>query len=417
MRYLLVYEHLDRGGIETLIVRMGNWLVNNDHEVLLYVEKDGDMSALLDSRVQLVIPKNKYSIIFNPKQVLALVGNPQIDCVYTFGPKSCLIGGILYSKLENRENINFFSGIYHSREFNTGGDINSKGRLYLNYFKNYLKKGTRVFMSKETVEGIESTAQKTFNDPIIWPLAINLPEKSYNGKPKSLKIVSIGRYVPFKSYNLYMFEVVKELIGKGLDVTWEVYGHGGLKDRMLALAAQKEYEGSIKVHGGIAYDKIPEVLKDTFVFHGMGTALLEAGSYGVPCIPAIAYNDKPNSYGYLYDIPYYTCGDHLGYDPGQPIVGLIEKLYHLNENDFNEHRQKTKEYVAEYGMDALMAKFITFTERTDIGIKIKEYPKHLAYLYVLLNSYYNFRKKMAIRSRFKHFKNLFSKQSKGLSNS
>ena len=400
MKYLFIYEHLDQGGIETLIVRMSNWLVKNDHDVILYLERGGELEELLDSKVTTIIRGKQFKYIFNPQKISHIINNVSIDCIYTFGPKASFIGGSIYSSLDNKNSINFFSGIYHPKEFNIYGKFTLRSIFHRNFFKKYLKLYTQVFMSKEVKLGIEDSIKFGFENSIIWPLAINIPKNTFTGKPKTFKIVSIGRYVEFKSYNLYMFDVFKTLVNRGMKITWEIYGDGPLKEKMLKLASNSEFENRIKVNGEVPYSRIPAVIQDASVFIGMGTTILEVGSYGVPTIPAIAYSKMPFTYGYLHDLPYYSLGERLESDPVVPIADLISELYHSTENYFEEFRNKTKKYVSEYSVDTLMSNFIHFTSKEDFRSKVDKYPNHLSLLYFYISYYAYYRQKLAIRKNY-----------------
>ena len=43
---------------------------------------------------------------------------------------------------------------------------------------------------------------------------------------KTIKILSIGRIVNFKTYNFWMLEVVRNLLKKGISVEYHIYGDG-----------------------------------------------------------------------------------------------------------------------------------------------------------------------------------------------
>lgn len=400
MKYLFVYEHLKQGGIETLIIRMSKWLVENNHDVILYLEKGGALVELLDKRVRLLIKDKQFCYIFNSRVIFEEIGITSLDCIYTFGPQSCLIGGIIYSSLSNREMVNFFSGIYHPHEFNIRGHFTFKNICHSHFFKEYLNSGTHVFMSREVKSGIEKTIDFSFNNGLIWPLPISIPSTTFTGKPVDFKIVSIGRYVEFKSYNLYMFDIIKSLNNRGFHITWEVYGSGPLKEKMIKLASNIGLEGRIKINDEIQYNKIPDVLKDASVFIGMGTTILEAGAYGVPTIPAIAYSSNPTTYGLLYDLPYYSLGERLEKKPSVQIIDEIVNLYSLNDTEYEAIRNRTREYVFAYGIDSLMNTFVDFTEKKDRRLKVKRYPIFRKVLYFTISYYSFYRYKLAIRQRY-----------------
>ena len=169
---------------------------------------------------------------------------------------------------------------------------------------------------------------------------------------------------------------------------------------MLKLASNSEFENRIKVNGEVPYSRIPAVIQDASVFIGMGTTILEVGSYGVPTIPAIAYSKMPFTYGYLHDLPYYSLGERLESDPVVPIADLISELYHSTENYFEEFRNKTKKYVSEYSVDTLMSNFIHFTSKEDFRSKVDKYPNHLSLLYFYISYYAYYRQKLAIRKNY-----------------
>lgn len=412
MNYLLIYEHLNQGGIETLIVRISNWLQNRGHNVILFLEEEGTLVKELNTEINIKIKQKHFQTIINEKSIKNEFNNIPINCIYTFGPQSGFIGGIIYSVLSNVNiDISFFAGIYHPREFNIYGNTSVKNQFHKHYFKNYLNECNIVFMSTEVQKSIETLLNKEFKTSHIWPLAINIPKNIVEGKPKTFRIVSIGRYVSFKSYNLYLFDIMTELLEAGLDVTWETYGSGPLFEIMRQKASNPIYNNRITINGEVPYADIQKVTKTASVFIGMGTIILEVASLGVPTIPAIAYNNTPHTYGYVYDLPYYCVGERLETEPSIPIQNQIEKLYVASDEEYIAIQLKTKEYIKAYGIDDLMEKFEGFTRVKGIKLKKSKYPTLLKFLYYIF-SYNSFlRRKLSIKKKTnKILLQIFNKQ-------
>src|SRR5690606_16390596 len=116
-----------------------------------------------------------------------------------------------------------------------------------------------------------------------WPLPVDsdhfIPA---DRRPIWGKIVSIGRLSEMKEYNFYMIEVVAELIRRGYDVTWTVYGAGEFEEVMRTMIRERNLEGVIALAGPMPYERCRQVLSDAYVFVGMGTTIVEAAMFGVP---------------------------------------------------------------------------------------------------------------------------------------
>ncbi len=71
-----------------------------------------------------------------------------------------------------------------------------------------------------------------------------------------------------KEYNLYMIDIVKELIAKGRPVTWSFTAGGMAEMRIRAQAGGRHFDQAWS-HA----HRFWQMLSDAYIFVGMGTAL------------------------------------------------------------------------------------------------------------------------------------------------
>jgi glycosyltransferase involved in cell wall biosynthesis len=142
-------------------------------------------------------------------------------------------------------------------------------------------------------------------------------------KPVHGKIVSVGRLDKMKSYNIYMVDVVKDLLQRGYKVSYDIYGEGPLREEIEEKIRISKLEKHIHLRGQMDYRETEITLSDAFVFVGMGTASIEASMCGVPSIVAIADATEPLTYGFLQDLPFGSCGEMLDRRPTLHISDIL----------------------------------------------------------------------------------------------
>ena len=134
-----------------------------------------------------------------------------------------------------------------------------------------------------------------------------------------LRIVSVGRLVPFKSYNVYAPIIIRKLRDAGIDATWDIWGYG--PDEAVIASKAKEYKVNdfVKLRGKLPHELFDKTVSSYDLFVGMGTAVLEAAKTGTPVCVAVE-NQRDACYGHLSEVPIDSVGDR--------VVGFHErKLY------------------------------------------------------------------------------------------
>lgn len=402
---LFVYNHLRTGGIETLIVRMANWLVNNGHNVTLFLLEPGECLSLLDKRVKVII-YNSILSIYIPGAGKRFLNNKMPTCfdlIYSYGPEACFLASFIYKYLKpyNQKPV-FLNGIYHPYEFAINKKKSNSDKIRIQLYNDYINDRSKLFMSEEVRSGNTPILGREMPGSEIWPLPINDKKCKDNRKFIPYKIISIGRYDKFKKYNIYMIRIIEELVEMGYDATWEAYGYGPLEHEMKKLVDSKNLLSRISINGRIPYEKFAEVASTAQVFIGMGTSIIEAGFCKVPCIPAIVDDTQGLTYGPLYNLPYYSCGEPLADSYTKVSVkDEICRIFNMSSDEYNEESEKTYRYVQAYAMNPLMENFLGFIDNKAVIQKIDMYPGWKFILYLFVTTSEKIRTRFAFRTRMK----------------
>lgn len=363
---LLFYGNLQTGGIQSLIVRLSNWFVNNNVKVTLFLDSSGELVSLLDSRVEKITSGNN-SMYFGPSffsrhypELLA----SNVDAVFSFDIPSLLVAILFY--VDYKKPLRFINGVYHPDALEkevtalSKGDDITRGFL-LHVYSDLLEDRSKVFMNDEIRRKTQKFIQREISAAMTLPLPINIfPIRNIDSQTyKSRKIVSVGRLTGFKTYNLYLMDIILELKKEGIECHWHIYGQGELEQKIADKILQLGLSDNVTLHGTLPYEKFASTLDDAFLFVGMGTSIIEAGSCGVPVIPAIV-DFGPYSYGFLYEMPEYHLGEILDNPPDKSVIFLVKRLLSLDEKEYINECYKTREYCSQYDITKLGKKYLEF---------------------------------------------------------
>lgn len=363
--FLILLNSLEHGGVETLAVRMANWLASQGHAVFVALNRQGELAGLLDGRVSVELVESWSDLdgagparrLFNRLDV------PGIDCLWCAGPNPLLAGLVL--KREARRQFGktpaFLVGIFHPREFLLHSPRAPRTFWYAlmtALFKHAVPDSDKIFMSPQVKQANETLLGR-MEGARVWPVPIDGNRyDTFVHEPEKFRLVSIGRLAHWKTYNDYMIDVVGELRAEGFPVTWEVYGEGEQMPRLRQKAARLGLAEAISFHGTVHYSTLPGVLKHAYAFVGMGTSLIESGFAGVPSVLAVETVEQPLSYGYLHEMPYYACGEMLDTPPAKSVAGLLRELFLMPPGEYQRQRSLVKAYVKAYELEALMEAFM-----------------------------------------------------------
>lgn len=301
---VMIYHRFDMGGLETLIVRASNYYLNNGLAVTLFI-RPGAMEAALDKGVE-VIHFEKYREIFSHGALLS-----QRSVLISFDPLSYMVMRRLqfYAYVRSGDRLFGHGGVFHPRQFYWDTDP-LLVRMLVKWIFLLSSKELWFFMSEAVRDATRSGLKiKQRLDNAVIPLPVSAIS-AVTWKPlgqAAIKIVSVGRLVPAKNYNRAIPRIVIELVARGVDVSWDIWGDGEDLQLIAEQISHHQISKRVCLRGVLPYADLKSKLEKYDLFVGLGTAALEAASIGMPTICAVdSYTDI--CYGFLYEAP----GDCIG---------------------------------------------------------------------------------------------------------
>jgi len=382
------------GGIETLILRMTNWLVNTGNKVdLLLQTQEGELLQNLNPNINLIILGKNPDVKFLYKYYNNEI-RKDYNVIYSYSPSKTWMAMLIGEKCFVYPLI--LNGVYHMYDYTYFANF------YHRYiFNKVLPDSNKVFMTPKVQTEHEKIFNRKIHNPFIWPLPIDSTNFiNIKRNPKKYKFVSIGRLENFKTYNYTLLDIIKNLINLGYDASYFIYGTGInydlIKDRIFEL----KLENNIFLKGTIPYNQFSVVLKDAFAFIGMGTSVIEAGLCKVPSITAIAYSKDPITHGLIHELKDYNCGELEEKWALYNIEDILIKLIEMSDSEYELLCDESSRILkSQYDLDILMNVFVN--EICTLDYKKSPIQVPLPVLYVLflqvktmLSKLYQFLKKM-----------------------
>ena len=298
----------------------------------------------------------------------------EVDVVHATEGLGILLAQQIFKSSSKQVRVNL--GFYHQKEFSWG-----KGTA-LPYFEKVNRAALRALDSKSLAffnEGVAVTVcQETGRDAShvnVFPLGVDVASSKHKenfSEGQRIKIVSIGRLTNFKTYNLWMIDVVASLASKGYEVTYDVYGRGDIEAEVTEKARASGAPVCLK--GTLKYSEFARVVSEYDFFVGSGTAIIEASALGVPAIIGIESIPQAQTYGYFSNISGFTYNE-LGLDlPLLDVGTLIEEFAALS---VEQKRQLGQRHVAKaelFSMEHCVTNFSHLFEVTEpLSLDVKSY--------------------------------------------
>lgn len=375
MRFLFVFAGPNKiGGIETLIGRMSQWLVRTGHEVSFITGEFSACRDLLPAAVSIIELKSSFEDLFLPGSARRLwqrVNLNRPDVIKSFDLPSAWAAGVLSEVIVPSPAV--LCGIYNPvflrgprRTFR-----NLRVQVVEEYFVRNVPSKGRIFMATEQIESLKKLygCSETGN---LLMLPIDCDRfAGVKRSPKWGKIVSIGRIVPWKKYNLYMVDVIRHLRDRGHDVCWDIFGDGDLQDKQM-LMRKIENNGLSKwitLHENLPYEKFPDALRDAYIFVGMGTSVLEASACGVPNVVALAEDDQGRTLGPIYRFPLGNTGEPLSQGEFSSVEEEIVRILMMHADEYQRESQLVRDYCQAYNQENTMPLFLEYARNSPIPYK------------------------------------------------
>jgi len=387
LKFLFLYSNLDLGGVQTLILRMSEWLHEHGHQVDLVIWDKSDGVLLRHIRQYAnvhVLGVRHYQLLQLPYTASLKYRWSGFDVVHAFDPSSMWIGTQLARSLPLR----LFVGVYHPEayQFRTHS-VHADHLRYDEALFSALPDCAITFMNEGTRQAHAHYYGRTFQNSPLIPLPIVSSQNDVTGSRtphrNPYRIVSVGRFVDFKIYPIGVMDAISRLRQLGFDIQFDIYGYGPLEDLFRNHVEQHGYAEFVNIRGALQYEQFSTVLSKAFAFTGMGTSLLEAAILGIPSIAMKLYARDGTCYGYLSEQEGYNVGED---GVAQQVFDLLLRLFTMSESEYDSLCETEKTTARSFTMDTVMSRYVGYAVQNCILPMRFQAPSALAMLWSRLYS-------------------------------
>lgn len=367
----LVYGPLRTGGIETLILRIANFLASLGNRMILLCTPGGSLEHLIDKRVEIIYYKETTDLIPKIKATQKKENRDFTAKVISFDPISAARGLRIEGELKKfYKHVSHISGIFHPRAYFMTGE--RRDRIFINKLIARAIGAEQLFFMNEECRnthaarwGIDLSKSKILAIPIN-----DTTHKWKSSNSTAVRIISIGRLVDFKAYNLGAPEIIRACLDSSIDVTWDIFGSGPLHQEVEKSITLHGVQNKIRLMGEIDYSKLSDKVSEYDLFVGMGTAALEAAMSGVPTICATV-DTTTRCYGYIHDLPYGNVGETQNTPPTLEIADLIKNYSTSTQVQRDNLSHKCRSTAEKYGMPQFSQEILNIEGGTPPSAPIK----------------------------------------------
>lgn len=363
-RIVFVHDEYNLGGLRTIEEKLYKELSKQGFSVMVAC-RDNDLISTNDGSIEVLFHTGYLDLLQRSSELVAQ--NTQRIILVSFKPNSALVALLLESKINHQVDTNIdidhFHWVCHSRafffsRFHLSNMVSRKTFSLLPSKSTYFMNDAALAAHEEhwsldlseypvlRIVGRESDASHS-QIPVIT-------KKIYNKVVPAVRIVSIGRFVSFKGYNLCAAKIVRQLRDQGVFITWDIWGYGPDENAILKSISENEVSDVVRLCGKLAHDHFDATVASYDLFVGMGVAVLEAAKTGTPVILAVE-NRKDACYGHLHESPLDSVGDQVDGYPERPIGQLISSFASL------DHHERTQigilDCSAAYSREATLSEF------------------------------------------------------------
>lgn len=348
----LVCGALSLGGIETLIVRLCNQLTAEGRSVRLLCT-GGTLMTDLPPAAEVLI----YSGWTEALEKFNSIGRPAqgtTHLVVSFDPTTAALASWLIGQSPRSTALRHITGIFHPRAYFLDGEDRLRRAINRMILRNF-RDDQVFFMNVETRESHTEWAARDFSDCPIIPLGITERQPSYApGSRQTFKVVSVGRLVRFKDFNLEIPAIVSNLRSRAIEISWKIFGCGELEQEIRSRIAEFGVDQFVTLGGELPYAELSTELVRHDAFVGTGSTVLEAGMVGMPSIMAID-SEGARTYGFVQDVPFGNVGERQSEPPTKQISELLFELHSKSTAERIAIGTASRNAVLGYSMSAYSA--------------------------------------------------------------
>lgn len=362
---LFILASLNLGGVETYISRVVPVLVRDGFRVDVWVINNlvnRDLYEKLSKFANVRILSNSGAL---GSLLLNISPSPDVDfdLVIATGGTSLLCAALAFPR---NLKLKIVVGVYSQYEF-IGPYDNYRRKIESKLF-HQLAPSNAFYCT----DGCKLDHERYFGEEIcgsnVSPLLIATQDAFplHVTASKTIRLLSIGRLVEFKTYNLSVIYLLHDLNVQGYDIHWSVVGSGPLMQSMLELIRKLGIEEKVTFHGEVPYEALPEYYIDADLYIGAGTTLIEAASFGLPAICAVDSNANSMTTGYFADRPGIGTSDFLDGDRLIPLSDAVNYFLRAPVSLRYEMARRSYNAAKRYSIDNVLFEYETIYDTAKI---------------------------------------------------
>lgn len=361
--------HMGYGGVENVIANTANMLSNDyEIEIISFYKKEKQIPYKINKNIEI-----KYLLNFssNREEFKKAVKVLNIIKIVKEGIKATYI---LINKniLIKREIINSDSKIIISTRYNFSKILNKFGKenaikIHQEHTytinKKYIKKLNNL-QSLDYVMPVSKALLKKYQNKVniklkYIPLALNYyPQENEVSNLNNNNLIAIGRLEKEKNM-IELIYIIKELVTKNSTIKLNIFGDGSEKEKINNLIKEYNLENNIKLWGFKKQDEIKETMKDSALLlmtskeESFGLVLIEAMSYGVPCI---AYSTAEGAKDIINNKTGYLINDYNR----EEYINTIKKYLELSLKDKRIIGKEARKFSENYKYEKIQKEWLQF---------------------------------------------------------
>ena len=290
--------HLGYGGIENAIVNKANMLVDNfDVEIISLYKQKIDIPFKLDKRVTVTYLMNSVS---NREEFNEALKNKKIIGVLSEGFKAVRIllnkNKLMKNAIRESDARIIISTRYSFSKLLSNYKRNDVVSMHEEHTYNvddmYIRKLSKLNVdyilpvSKRLTSEYESLGEKLKFIPL--PLSY-FPIDDEVSKLDSKNLIAVGRLENEKGFS-DLIDVMEDLVKKDNNIKLNIFGDGSLKSELSKMIKDKKLDKNVKLWGFKKFEFIKKYYQESSLYvmtsfeESFGLVLIEAMSFGVPCI-------------------------------------------------------------------------------------------------------------------------------------
>jgi len=214
------------------------------------------------------------------------------------------------------------------------------------YITNLLKTHSFLVMDEQNRRMTEESANVSIEEQCVAYLPYKFVKSSFSSEsidlPHKYVITSICRFeFPFKAYVIGLIGTYEKLRKAGYDIQLVLIGDGKGKNEVINRIdlLEESLKEDIILPGVIAYEELEHAFKNTTLYVGMGTTVLDATNYGRIAVVAALGTYDIEVKGTFLDYPY-EVGLDSGIGTEGKLLEIVKKTYNYSADEYSNYVNK-----------------------------------------------------------------------------